>query len=89
MEHNNKEIIIWKTILKSIWSYAIVLFLFISAILYAANFLEDTQNIGQICFYALMMLILMKEVPGLLQGLTFYSYKKVVKSTNSESEGKE
>jgi len=79
-----REIHIPKTILKSSWSYFVVLFLFVNAILYAAGIIQSTESIGEICFYGLMMLILAHECSRWLKDFTFYSYK--VENTSEDKE---
>lgn len=72
-----KKQIDWKkTVFSNIWIYAIIIFLFVNAILYAIHSMELSHNVEWVCFWAFMAIILIREFSWALKVLTFIKYKK-------------
>lgn len=76
MAKRKKEIDWKKTVLSSIWIYAIFGFITINAVLFTVRNLAATERIDAICFWALMAIFFMMRFTNMLKDLTFFVYKE-------------
>ena len=76
MKVNNKEVDVLRTVFCSLWSYSIIIIIFIGAMLYSTDFLDSTLGLKSVCFGGALMLVFLSELFKLLGKLTFFIYKK-------------
>ena len=77
MKKKSKEIDWKKTLISSIWIYALLAFINVNAILFAVRAMRDSGGaIDSICFWGLISLMLVTKFVNWLVDLTFFVYKK-------------